>query len=471
MTPQEIVQTAVEQNIDVIAITDHNEIQNVQAAIAAAHGTSLYVVPAVELSTPQGHLLCYLPTFDALQTFFGRLNLADRGASNSRCQTSILECLQLLERMDAFGILAHVDAPSGFEAKNPGNTPHKRDVLCHRALSGIELKSASSPISYADTDPNTERAGIGNARISSLNLGSKQYLARVLNSDAHTLEALGRNAEGDKKITRIKMQQPSFHALKIALQDCDARVRIEDQIPLNVPYVLGASFDGGFLDGQAIHFSPNLNCIIGGRGTGKSTAFEAVRCLTGRPSDSDIVDSEIWPAQLDLFWCDQAAQVHACGRPLNSAVENVDDPFSGPNVFQIESYGQGETARISRQAQSNPIALLSYLDRFVDIDGVYTEECGARDEFLALQGQIEKATANVQSIPELERALATTRQQLKALEQANAKEVIKLQRRIASEREIRLEIESRLADMRAELDSLSPTASVDALAACGESPG
>ena len=79
MTPQAIVKTAIDENLDVIALADHNEISNVQAAKAAAAQTSLYVVPGVELSTPQGHLFCYLPTFDVLQSFFDRLNFADRG--------------------------------------------------------------------------------------------------------------------------------------------------------------------------------------------------------------------------------------------------------------------------------------------------------------------------------------------------------------------------------------------------------
>ena len=367
MTPQAIVKTAIDEKLDVIALADHNEISNVQAAIAAAAPTSLYVLPSVELSTPQGHLLCYLPTFNALQSFFGRLNLADRGTQNSRCQNAIPDCLQLLDELKGFGMLAHVDAPSGFETENPGNSPHKRDVLCHRALLGTELKSAASDISYADTDPDANRANVGKERITRLQLGSKQFLARVLNSDAHTLNALGRNAQGDKKVTRIKMQQPSFKGLHIALQDSDARIRIEDQIPLAVPYVLGAGLNGGFLTGQSIHFSSNLNCVIGGRGTGKSTTFEAVRCLSGQPSTSDIVNSEIWPSQLDLFWRDQAGVAHSLSRPLDGELENVHDPINGPVAFHIEPYGQGETARISRQAQQDPIALLSYLDRFVDI--------------------------------------------------------------------------------------------------------
>ena len=84
---------------------------------------------------------------------------------------------------------------------------------------------------------------------------------------------------------------------------------------------------------------------------------------------------------------------------------------------------------------------------------------------LTLQGEIEKATAKVDRIPDIEQALATTQQQLKALEQANAREIIKFQRQVASEREVRAEIANRLASIGVELDSLSPTTAIDALAA------
>ena len=210
MTPQAIVKTAIDENLDVIALADHNEISNVQAAITAAAPTALYVVPGVELSTPQGHLLCYLPTLDALKTFLGRLDLADRGTQDSRCLNAIPNCLKILDELNGFAMLAHVDGPKGFETENPGNSPHKHDVLCHPALLGVVLMSAESDISYSDTDPVTNRANVGKKRITRLQLGSKQFLARVLNSDAHKLNALGRNAQGNKKVTRIKMQQPSF---------------------------------------------------------------------------------------------------------------------------------------------------------------------------------------------------------------------------------------------------------------------
>jgi ABC-type cobalamin/Fe3+-siderophores transport system ATPase subunit len=257
----------------------------------------------------------------------------------------------------------------------------------------------------------------------------------MLFSDSHTLKALGRNAQGDKKVTRIKMDTPSFDALRIALEDSDARVRIEDQIPSSVPYILGVAFAGGFLDGQAIHF--NLNCIIGGRGTGKTTAFEAIRCLQGHPSDSSVVDSEVWPAELSLFWQDAAGQQHSLLKLIGEEIVNVEDEDFGPVEFQIDCYGQGEAARISQKAHSDPLALLAYLDKFVDLSEARKAEDAARDELLDLQAKIEEAELKVAQIPQYERSLATTRQQLKASEKANAADVIQLQRRLAAEREIR----------------------------------
>ncbi|MGF6635082.1 histidinol phosphatase-like PHP family hydrolase [Paraburkholderia sp. MM6662-R1] len=200
MTPDAIVATAVEENIAIVAITDHNEISNVPRAInAAARDGRVLVVAGVELSTTQGQLLCYFPDFNRLARFFASLNIADQGLPTSRCQQSIFECLTAAEAHGGFGILAHVDAPSGFENENPGASPHKFDVICHRALAGIELKQANSDVYYSPQDVNAERARMGLTRIERLGLGSRQYLARILNSDSHTLSALGRNAENAKR--------------------------------------------------------------------------------------------------------------------------------------------------------------------------------------------------------------------------------------------------------------------------------
>lgn len=120
MTAPAIVERAIDEGLDVIAVADHNEITNVREASEAARGR-LLVVPAVELSTSQGHVLCYLPGLEALQRFHAQLDLADRGTPDSRCRTAILQCLDLLEQLHGFGVLAHVDAPGGFEKSREGS--------------------------------------------------------------------------------------------------------------------------------------------------------------------------------------------------------------------------------------------------------------------------------------------------------------------------------------------------------------
>jgi predicted metal-dependent phosphoesterase TrpH len=62
MTPEAIVESAVRQNLRVIAITDHNSNKNIDAVLAyaqAKHPGRILVLPGVEVTTAHGHLLVY----------------------------------------------------------------------------------------------------------------------------------------------------------------------------------------------------------------------------------------------------------------------------------------------------------------------------------------------------------------------------------------------------------------------------
>lgn len=434
MTPQAIVDMAVRENLQIIAVADHNEIGNIQATVLAGAAAHILVIPAIELSTPEGHLLCYFQTVEALAQFHGRLDLADRGLSNSRCRNAMYACLDMTKALGGFCVLAHVDGGNGLETNNPGGSPHKTDIICHAALLGIELSSAASPVRYAPDDSDQVRAHIGKQRIERLGLGERQYLARILSSDSHTLNALGRNASQNRKLTRYKMAVPSFDGLRHALEEGDSRIRLEDDIPTATPFILGATIAGGFLKGQSIHFSRNLNCIIGGRGTGKSTTFEAVRCLTGTGSDAEVVDSEVWPHQLHLFWQDEAGQQHALSRAIGESLSNLDDPLDGPIAFELDCFGQGEAARVREQAKGDPLALMKYLDTFTRVEDAIGEERILRDFLQEQRSKIVEAEKNVAAIPQIQRSLAVVQQQLTAFEAANGADVIKMQRNLATEK-------------------------------------
>lgn len=431
MTPAAIVATAEKEGLSFIAVTDHNEISNVGTAIAAAVGTKVTVIPGVELSTPEGHLLVYFRTVETLQRYYAQLELEGRGTSDSRCSTSMLKCLKMIDPKDGFAVLAHVDGGNGLETKLAGGPPHKRDILAQPTLLGIELVAANSLVSFSDDDPDDVRREIGRQRINTLKHGRSQFLARVLFSDSHSLAQLGRNSHSDRRVTRFKAQAATFDGLLMAFLFADARVRIEDEIPTSIPYLEGVTIRGGFLDGQHVRFNRNLTCVIGGRGTGKSTLLEAARSVAPSTSKSGLVDSEVWPDTLEIFWRDQAGGVTTIRREKFRAASNVDDPF-GLTAFPVECYSQNE---ISVQAQ--PAELLRFLDQFVEFADTKEADEDARRALLESQERIEELTRDVVQLPDNRRWLATTKQHFEALAAAKGTEVIELERKLAEERLLR----------------------------------
>ena len=447
-TPEAIVAAARREGMAIISIADHNEIGNVRAAVAAGQSAGVLVIPAVELSTPEGHLLCYAPTPDALERFFNRLDIADRGTDNCRCQTGTFQCLREIEAVGGFAILAHIDSAGAFEANVARFTPAKLDILSHRALEGFEVARADCEYLYSDRDVSTNRRNAAQTRIERLKLGSQQFLARIQNSDSHTLNAIGRNAQSDRRVTRYKMEAPSFEGLRLALRSADTRVRMEEGLPSTVPIIDRVTFQGGFLNGQAVTFSPNLTCIIGGRGSGKSTAFESVCLLAGAADpDIDVIDSDVWPDLLTLVYRDGTAHRHVLARSKGSEMENLDDPITGSTIFPIESYRQGATNDISKRVHGDPLALLNFLDKLVPVEGAIADEDELRAELNKIAPDVAKAVATVAKIPTYEQELKLKSAQLQRLRDDKAEDIIKLQQRLESERIARSAIETALGKL------------------------
>jgi PHP family Zn ribbon phosphoesterase len=136
MIPPLIVQKALEKNIDLIAITDHNASANVSAVQKAARGTPLTILPGMEVqSREEVHLLTLFDTLDALGAwqaevdyalpnlpnepeFFGEQFVVDETGEFIRNEPRLLltstsfSIDQIFERVKALGgivIPAHVD--------------------------------------------------------------------------------------------------------------------------------------------------------------------------------------------------------------------------------------------------------------------------------------------------------------------------------------------------------------------------
>jgi PHP family Zn ribbon phosphoesterase len=75
MIPPLIVQNALEHNIDLIAITDHNASANVRSVQKAAEGTSLTVLPGMEVQSREDvHLLTLFEGIGQLESWQAQVN-------------------------------------------------------------------------------------------------------------------------------------------------------------------------------------------------------------------------------------------------------------------------------------------------------------------------------------------------------------------------------------------------------------
>lgn len=150
MIPPLIVQEAVEQGINILAITDHNTTANVEAVQKAATGTDLTVLPGMELQTiEEVHVLCLFDTLDQMTEwqafidtrmpslennieYFGEQFVVDETGEFIRreeqllltsAEISLSEAVTEVNRLEGLAIPAHVNRSSFSLIANLGFVP------------------------------------------------------------------------------------------------------------------------------------------------------------------------------------------------------------------------------------------------------------------------------------------------------------------------------------------------------------
>jgi len=219
MTPPAIALRARELDLQLIAVTDHHSVENVQAVRQAAAGLGISVLPGMEVQTREEvHVLClfpsmepavqwqawiweHLPNLPNREDFFGPQRVVDAAGrllrKNPRLlQTSVnLSLEEVIARAEGFGglaIPAHVDRPRYSLFANLGMVP---DGL---SLAGAEI---SRHLTAAEA----------RARFPQL-----QGLGLIQSGDAHRLSEILRN-------THLLLREPSLEEVRLALQGQQGR--------------------------------------------------------------------------------------------------------------------------------------------------------------------------------------------------------------------------------------------------------
>lgn len=282
--------------IRLAVITNHNKFNfaEFKALRKTAEKRGIALLPGVELSVNDGangiHTLIVFSDewladgHDHINPF---LSVAFEGKipaayerENGRSSLSLLETIKKLEsyHRDFFLVFAHVEAPSGLWAELDGGRLAElgqNEIFRRRTLGFQKVRSYNKL--QEKNKPCRSKA--------QQHLG-EWYPAELEGCDAKRIEEIGQG-----KACYLKLGELSFEAVKFALIDPAARVATEPPKHQG-SHIRSIHFDGGILDGQTLHFSPELNTLIGIRGSGKSSILEAVRYALDIPRGEKAQDTK-----------------------------------------------------------------------------------------------------------------------------------------------------------------------------------
>ncbi len=165
------------------------------------------------------------------------------------------EVLKSINSLKGIGYIAHINTSDIF-SKNYLNDSFRKNLLNSEYLKAIGLSDKTKEVFIQDK--------ISNYRTSEI--------CYILDSDSHGIDTIS------MKCFWIKGQRCNYAMIEKALQDYTISLQLEKPTKPS-KYIKGISikpFEEGFLTGKKdglfnLVFSEDLNCLIGGRGTGKST--------------------------------------------------------------------------------------------------------------------------------------------------------------------------------------------------------
>ena len=265
-----IVAACLENEIEIIGVTDHYRVQESVSLVQAARDAGLWAFSGFEAVTKDGvHFLCLFDPDkdDVLERFIGECGIHD---ADQASPTGSLDSTVLLERSKKWGavcIAAHVASEGGLLKKLSGQSRinvWKSPELLACALPGPVNDAPEGIRPILENKDNQHRR--------------TRRLAIINASDVNDPEDLKK----DGASCFIKMSNVSVEAFRQAFLDPESRIRLHsDAQPEPHAEFLAMTWEGGFLDGTSVHFNGNLNVLVGGRGTGKSTMIESMRYALG----------------------------------------------------------------------------------------------------------------------------------------------------------------------------------------------
>lgn len=223
MHPSAIVNKAIEKNLDIIAICDHNSSENVEYVIKAASGKMLVVLPGMEVnSREEVHVIALFESVAALQAF----------------QKVVYENLAGENDEDVFGVQAIVNEIGEVDGFNPRLLIGAIGMSLNRLIDRIHEFGGLAIASHIDREYFGVLGQLGfippDAAFDALEISAMTGIKKarglypelsgytfITSSDAHFISDIGKSPTG------FLLEAPSFTEIRLALK-ADAGRRVVD---------------------------------------------------------------------------------------------------------------------------------------------------------------------------------------------------------------------------------------------------
>lgn len=461
-----IVDACLKNGIEIIAVTDHYRVKSGVSLVKKAREAGIIVFPGFEAVTKDGvHLLCLFDPsteIESLERILGDCGIhTDKEASPNGKYDVIEHLVEAQERHGAVCIAAHVAGDGGL-----------LNVLSNQARINAwktpQLLACSLPGPISDA-PEGIRPILENKNPE---YKRNRPVAVINAQDVSGPEDLAKPGAS----CFIKMSGVSIEGLRQAFLDPESRIRlVSEPMPEEHTEFLAMTWQGGFLDEGAIRFNENLNVLIGGRGTGKSTVIESLRYVLGieplgdeaRKAHEGIIRHVLGSGtKISLLVRSHHPTKHdyliertipnppivrdETGNIINLTPEDVIGP--------IEIYGQHEIAELARSREKRT----RLLDRFVEVDFALSEQ--KRDIKRQLERTrllITETYKEMRQVEERLTSLPALEETLRRFQEAGLEEKLKEQSLLVREERVIKTAEERLGPFRELLERLRKQTFID----------
>lgn len=330
VTPELWVNEVKAKGLTCVAVTDHNSAEWVELIQKEAKKEGLAVFPGVELtcSDAKVHILVIFEIDSTRRTIEDFLTLCRIDSSNfgqpaAHSPLSVEDVFKEAKTKNALCIPAHIDEQSGiFEVAHTlreklfqsdaflgVQTIHKELVIEESKFNKKDaLISINKSIGVSDKDIEEGKLKITVERLKELRSPIQQalkYSKAILtfSDNPHSIEIPNKHGLWGigNSYTWIKMDQtPSLESLRQALLLHQFRIKNDfdcPEQPYSIPntWIQSISIKDTELSKSGeeviIHFNPQMNTIIGGRGSGKSSILQFLRGVFCKENEIDSLET------------------------------------------------------------------------------------------------------------------------------------------------------------------------------------